>query len=175
MRKRNSPQTKSNQNIKREHDSIPWRYLLMTLVCGLFLIVGFFFAARQHFYSIDYGIKNSRLRKQIDELEAEKRRLILQKEIALSPGEIKKAAKKIGLTAMTASNIEAFRGAADAPVKPKTEKISIDKTPEKPSDAKDAIMAASKPAEKIAKDEKIVKPEKKTTDAKDKTQAKSAK
>src|SRR4028118_1094065 len=106
MRKRNLPQNKSIKKNKREGDSIPWRYCLMTLFCGLFLIVGFFFAARQHFSSIDYGIKNSKLRKQIDELESEKRRLILEKEIALSPGEIKKAAKKIGLTTMTASNIE---------------------------------------------------------------------
>ncbi len=75
----------------------------------MILVVGFFFAARQHFSSIDFGIKNSKLRKQIDELESDKRRLILAKEIALSPAEIKKAAKKIGLTEMTASNIEVYR------------------------------------------------------------------
>jgi hypothetical protein len=60
------------------------------------LVTGFFLAARQHFSSIDFGIKNSRLRRQLDELQAEKRRLLLSKEITLSPAEIKKAAKRVG-------------------------------------------------------------------------------
>lgn len=107
------------EKAKRERDSIPWRYCFFALVCGLFLVVGFFGAARQHFSSIDYGIKNSKLRKQIDELEAEKRRLVLAKEITLSPSEIKKAAKKIGLTEMTAANIEVYR--------PRTEKTQSER------------------------------------------------
>jgi hypothetical protein len=96
------------ERIRREKDPIPWRYCLTTLACGLFLVVGFFGAARQHFSSIDYGIKNSKLRNQIAELEAENRRLLLSKEIALSPGEIKKYAKKIGMVELSASNIEIF-------------------------------------------------------------------
>lgn len=173
MRKRNSPQTKSSQNIKREHDSIPWRYCLMTLLCGSFLIVGFFFAARQHFSSIDYGIKNSRLRKQIDELEAEKRRLILQKEIALSPAEIKKAAKKIGLTPMTASNIEVFRGAQDASIKPKIEKISTNKVEE--NAAASTKTLPSMPVKPSEKNVKTIRVEKKNIDVKEKSQVKTAK
>jgi hypothetical protein len=96
------------ERIRREKDPIPWRYCLTTLACGLFLVVGFFGAARQHFSSIDYGIKNSKLRQQVEELEAENRRLLLSKEIALSPGEIKKYAKKIGMVELSASNIEIF-------------------------------------------------------------------
>ena len=46
---------------------------------------------------MDYGMKNSRLRRQIDQLEAEKRRLILAKEISLSPSQIKKAAQRAGM------------------------------------------------------------------------------
>lgn len=121
-KKKTSAKSKS-QFIGR--DSIPWRYCLLTLACGAVLVAGFFFAARQHFSSIDFGIKNSKLRKQIEDLESDKRRLILAKEIALSPAEIKKAAKKIGLTEMTASNIEVYR----APVKEKskTEKLIVEK------------------------------------------------
>jgi len=74
-----------------------WRTYSMMFVCAAVLIAGFFFAARQHFASMDYGMRNSRLRKQIDDLEAEKRRLILARETSLSPMEIKKAAKKAGL------------------------------------------------------------------------------
>ena len=106
-RKKNS-KNKSYKKITRESDPMPWRYCFLTLVCGLVLAVGFFFAARQHFSSMDYGMKNSKLRKQKDELEAAQRQLLLNKEISLSPSEIKKSAKKIGLTDMTAANIEAF-------------------------------------------------------------------
>lgn len=128
MRKRSLPQH-TTQKIKRERDPIPWRYCLMTLFCGFLLVGGFFFAARQHFSSIDYAIKNSKLKKQVEELEAEKRRLILSKEIALTPAEIKKAAKKIGLTEMTAANIEVSAPRVnDAPLPPKPEKTLVRQT-----------------------------------------------
>lgn len=103
--------------------SLPFRYRLLMLACGAFLIVGFFFAARQHFASIDFSMKNSKLRKMTEELESDKRRLLLTKEIALSPSEIKKAAQKIGFTTMTASNIEVFR-----PQNDKTDKSRVEKT-----------------------------------------------
>ncbi len=70
-------------------------YALM-IVCGMVLVSGFFFAARQHFSSMDYGMRNSRLQRQVDELEAEKRRLLLAREVTLSPSEIKKAIRRTG-------------------------------------------------------------------------------
>jgi hypothetical protein len=108
-RKRISPnnQTRNSKQSNRrspKRGSLPVRYRLLALFCGLFLLVGFFFAARQHFASMDFSMKNSQLRKMSDELESDKRRLLLAKEIALSPAEIKKAAQKIGLKAMTAAN-----------------------------------------------------------------------
>jgi hypothetical protein len=162
MRKRNLPINKTPQKNKRERAPLPWRYFMMMVLCGLFLIVGFFFAARQHFSAIDYGIKNSRLRKQIDELETEKRQLMLAKEIALSPAEIKKAAKKMGLSAMTASNIEAFRG-VDKPAQeqPKAEKIVAVKPDVKlPINAVAIQTSAKKAPEKEIKPEKLQKAEK---------------
>lgn len=74
-----------------------WTTWLLIVLCGLMFAGGFFFAGRQHFSSMDYGMKNSRLRRQIDELEAEKRRLLLAREVSLSPSEIKKAVRKAGL------------------------------------------------------------------------------
>jgi hypothetical protein len=106
MKKRNLSPKEKNERVKRERDPIPWRYCLLTLVCGLLLVVGFFWAARQHFSAMDLGIKNARLRQQKEGLEAEARRLYLSKEISLSPNEIKKAAKKIGLQDMTAQSFE---------------------------------------------------------------------
>lgn len=155
-----------NKSSKGEQNPIPWKYCLLTLVCGLFLIVGFFLAARQHFSSIDYSIKNSRLKKQIEELEADKRRMILAKEIALSPGEIKRAAKKIGLQEMTASNIAVYSPNSEPQEKLKTEK---------PEDAKLKPVAEIKTEElkKIDKKEdkkaaKEIKEPKKVTEKKDK-------
>jgi hypothetical protein len=117
------------ERIRREKDPIPWRYCLTTLACGLFLVVGFFGAARQHFSSIDYGIKNSNLRKQVAELEAENRRLMLSKEIAHSPGEIKKYAKKIGMVELSASNIEIFSPREEKNIpKEKSVKPLVEKT-----------------------------------------------
>ena len=175
MRQRNLPQNKTTKRNKSESgETFPWRYCLMTLFCVMFLIVGFFFAARQHFSSIDYGMKNSKLRKQIEELESEKRRLILEKEIALSPGEIKKAAKKIGLTAMTASNIEVYRNNPQTIIKTQAEKISMTKPAEKPeAEVKIAPPSSNKTDDKTAKPEKTVKTEKKPAETKKDTEPKT--
>jgi hypothetical protein len=133
-----------------ERDPIPWRQCLLTLICGLFLVIGFFGAARQHFSSIDFGIKNSKLRKQVDELEAEKRRMLLTKEVVLSPGEIKKSAKKIGFTEMSASNIEVFRNNPETQQKPPANKTANAKPVNKISNT-DVIKKEPAALEKAAK------------------------
>ena len=89
MKKRRQTRTKAAEP-KR------WRTYSMMFVCGAVLVSGFFLAARQHFASMDYGMRNSRLRKQVDDLEAEKRRLILARETSLSPAEIKKPRRRRG-------------------------------------------------------------------------------
>lgn len=70
------------------------------LACVTVLTCGFFFAAQQHFSSMDFGIKNNHLRKQINDLESEKRRLMLAREVSLSPAELKKAALKVKAAAV---------------------------------------------------------------------------
>ena len=50
----------------------------------------FFLAARQHFNTIDFGFKNGRLRKQVDDLQTERRRLLLAREVSMSPAELKR-------------------------------------------------------------------------------------
>jgi hypothetical protein len=160
MSKRKQSSKSKTQSFRHDRDPIPWKYCFLTLGCGLILVVGFFFAARSHFASIDFGIKNSKLRKQIEELEADKRRLILSKEIALSPGEIKKAAKKLGLAEMTASNIEVYRPNPNLKEKSKTEKLIV----EKPK-----LEFLDKPEMLKKEDKKIeVKTEKKLSEAKEK-------
>lgn len=92
----------------RERDPLPWRYCFLTLVCGLILVVGFFWAARQHFSAMDYSIKNAKLRQMKENLTSEQRQLSLNKEISISPNEIKKAALKIGLSSLASSNIQVY-------------------------------------------------------------------
>ena len=147
MKKRNLTKKNSKEKIRREKDPIPWRYCLLTLVCGIFLVGGFFVAARSHFASMDFGIKNSTLKKQVDDLEAEKRRLIWLKETALSPAEIKKAAKKLGLTETTAANFQTSGSKISEPnEKPSTAK----KAEEMPRKLVEKTVDA-KPVEKIGK------------------------
>jgi hypothetical protein len=148
VKKRNLPKKKTGDKIKREKDPIPWRYCLLTMLCGVFLVGGFFVAARSHFASIDFGIKNSSLKKQLEDLEAEKRHLQWLKETALSPAEIKKAAKKLGLTEMTANNI----ASVPAKTEEKGEKPLTAKTAdEKPRQLVEKTVD-SKPVEKTGKD-----------------------
>ena len=98
---------KRDQKTANQGSARRWPSYMLMLVCGLMLVSGFFLAGRQHFSSMDYGMKNSRLRKQVDELEAEKRRLLLAREVSLSPAEIKKAAKRSGMTDPTEGEIVA--------------------------------------------------------------------
>jgi hypothetical protein len=101
--KRN-PQPKRSK-VRRESEPLPWKYCIVVLASGAILVGGFLFAARTHFASINYCIGNAELRKKLTELEAEKRRLTLSKELAMAPAELKKAARKLGLVDMTAMNI----------------------------------------------------------------------
>lgn len=74
-----------------------WIYVIVTIACVCFLAIGFFFAARQHFLAMDLGIKNSKLRKQLEDIEGENRRLVLAREVVRSPLEMKRIAARRGL------------------------------------------------------------------------------
>jgi hypothetical protein len=89
---------KRSSNAQTFDEGVEWKYVFLTIVCAVLLAAGFFFAALQHFASIELGIKNSELRKQIEELEAEKRRLLLAREVALSPIDLTKTARRLGFT-----------------------------------------------------------------------------
>lgn len=153
MKKRKMPPSTRNEKVKRQRDPLPWRYCLLTLVCGLILVGGFFYAARQHFSAMEFGIKNARLRDQKSDLESEQRRLYLSREVSLSPVEIKKAAKKIGLQEFTASSIQF--------VKSKVE--SINPLADKNSDAqpKQAVSLKTSETKTDVKKEEKSKSEKK--------------
>lgn len=163
MNKRDHSRRKDIRASQRRQDSHRGRTYSLMLVCGLMLVSGFFFAGRQHFSSMDFGIKNSRLRRQIDELEAEKRRLLLAREVSLSPMEIKKAAKKAGMNdvAAVAGEVAQLASATKekatppSPASPAKAMVvkTADVSPVRP--AAPAVMAAlprqEKPAKAVAK------------------------
>jgi len=93
-------------------------------MCGAILVTGFFFAGKLHFSSMDYGIRNSKLRKQLDELESEKRRLLLGREISLSPAELLRSARKIGFT-QTGDTSEVVRTVQNPVIKAKQAEINV--------------------------------------------------
>ena len=80
----------------KRNASFQWRFVLLTIICVGIVASGFFAAARQHFATMEFGLKNSKLRKQVEDLESERRRLILAKEVSLSPSELKQTAAKLG-------------------------------------------------------------------------------
>jgi hypothetical protein len=93
--------TKTRPTVTSSSRELSWSFILLVIVCTCVVAVGFFFAASQHFTSMDYGIKNSKLREQLRNLEAEKRRLLLAREVASSPLAIRKAARGLGLQQST--------------------------------------------------------------------------
>jgi hypothetical protein len=74
---------------------------------------------------MDYGMKNSRLRKQIDELQAEKRRLLLAREVSLSPMELKKAVKKAGFSEAEPAVPVVTQAAVTTPAKTKDKTLPV--------------------------------------------------
>ena len=109
---------------------LSWSFILLVIICACVVASGFFFAARQHFTSMDYGIKNSKLREQLQNLEVEKRRLMLAREVALSPVGIRKAARSVGLresseVAAVAASAKMAENAAGAIIKARaTDEVS---------------------------------------------------
>jgi hypothetical protein len=96
MKKRSNPRLASPSANTAERNTTTFFYVLLTIACAAFLATGFFFAARQHFAAMDLGMKNSTLRKQIEEMEGQKRQLVLAREIVRSPAEMKRIAANKG-------------------------------------------------------------------------------
>ena len=96
MKKTTTRRTRPANLSTREIGTLPWSYFVVIAICGCVIAAGFLLAARQHFMSMDLGMKNSALRKQLHELESENRRLTLAREVALSPAEITRTARNLG-------------------------------------------------------------------------------
>jgi AAA15 family ATPase/GTPase len=105
---------KSNTpNIPKKNSRIQpassWQYYATATICCTVLVAGFFLAARQHFSSMEYGLQNSKLRRTLDELQSEKRKLLVTREVSMSPIELRKAVRRIGFMDSPTSSDENIR------------------------------------------------------------------
>ena len=135
--------------VRRESEAPSWKFLLTVVGCGAVLVGGFLFAAKTHFASINYCLQNSDLKKKVADLEAEKRRLLLNREVAMAPAEIRKSARKIGLVDATALNIAAVTAPQPVVSNPLIVKTVDSRPVEKPK-----AVAANERDRKIEKVEK---------------------
>lgn len=103
MRNRTARRSRPTYLSNRGVGTLPWSYLFVIAICGCIIAAGFLLAARQHFVSMDLGMKNSKLRKQLEDLESENRRLMLAREVAISPIEITRTARNFGFVEITES------------------------------------------------------------------------
>lgn len=156
MKKKAQPKKTTRSNVRRESEPLPWKFAIVTLVGGAALVAGFFYAAKTHFASINYCIRNAELKKQIAELESEKRRLSLAKEMALAPGELKKAARKLGLVELTAGNITAAEEPATRPTVPAaaSNETLVRKTVDSKPVSKEKAVAADVRDRKVERSER---------------------
>jgi hypothetical protein len=120
MKKRSNPRLASPSAYTAERNSSTFLYVLLTIACAAFLATGFFFAARQHFAAMDLGMKNSTLRKQIEEMEGQKRQLVLAREIVRSPSEMKRIAANKGFRQRDAVAVAASMMTSDKPLVERT-------------------------------------------------------
>lgn len=132
-------------------------YILLTIGCAAFLAAGFFFAAKQHFAAMDLGMKNSTLRKQVEEMEAQNRQLVLAREIGRSPASVKRTASNKGFrekNAMVATAVSTTTTAAPHVQKTSSVSSTSDRKPLKAfmrtvkQEPSQKISASAKPAKR---------------------------
>ena len=153
MKRRNVTRVHRNNEVA-VRSSFQWRLLFLTIICFAIVAAGFFYAARQHFATMEFGLKNSKLRKQVEDLEAERRRLILAKEVSLSPVEMKRLAQDIGLRELAAAPPTAAAIKAVEPQTPTLTSLPV----EKPSEKKEVNPTLASYAVEKRSDNKAAKP-----------------
>ena len=145
MKKRSNPRLASPSAYTAERNTTTLLYVLLTIACAAFLATGFFFAARQHFAAMDLGMKNSTLRKQIEEMEGQKRQLVLAREIVRSPAEMKRIAANKGFRQREAG-VMAVAASTTTTSSPLVERTSIVKpTIDGPKPVKAFLPTGTKP------------------------------
>lgn len=132
---------KFNGAVPRERDTRLWWRCLLSVVIGITIVIGFALAAQQHFAAHEFSVENVKLQREREQLRTEQKRLLLEREIALSLDRLKQKAEKIGLQGLTVNQISqlpALSENAEAD-RMKTYISSALKTPSNPNAAKTRI------------------------------------
>ncbi|GAC1446602.1 MAG: hypothetical protein NVSMB56_06840 [Pyrinomonadaceae bacterium] len=98
-----------NSRVMRERDNRIFAGQLFLLVCGAALACGFVYAAGQKFAAVRYGYRHEALRQEQERLLAERKKLTLELDKAVSPLRLEKAAKNAGLDVVSAAQIHASK------------------------------------------------------------------
>lgn len=162
MKRRNLNRNRTAGQI--ESGAFPWGLLLLAIAGAAIISTGLFFAATRHFASMQLGIANAKLRSQLQELSDEKRRLELERELALSPAVIKRTARSLGFQevalltnsgtiGVSTKNDSQVVSREEAPLKAVTPSVtsgSQDPDAQSRGSAKPALaVSSSKPAKEI--------------------------
>ena len=99
---------KFNGAVPRERDTGQWWRCLLIIVIGITVVIGFAVAARQHFTACEFSVENVKLQLEREQLKSEQKRLLLEREMALSLDRLKQKAEKIGLQGITVNQISAL-------------------------------------------------------------------
>ncbi|HYE66441.1 MAG TPA: hypothetical protein VD966_12715 [Pyrinomonadaceae bacterium] len=121
---RRLPANQPNSAIRRERDVRALSRLALLLFCGLVLAGGFVFAAGQHFAAVRYGYQSEELRRERTRLLEEQRRLLLEREQAMSPANLERAARGIGMHPVQPAQVDAAKIAAQTSLHPSTAFVS---------------------------------------------------
>lgn len=106
---RRIPSRQRNAPIARERDRGALVRLGLLLLCGLALAGGFVYAGGQHFSALGFGYQTENLRKVREQLTADQRRLLLEREAAASPARLERAARQLGMQALQAAQIDPLK------------------------------------------------------------------
>ncbi len=146
MKRRNTYRNRTSASSDNRNGFFSWSHFAITAIAAVVLAAGLFFAASQHFSSMELGIKNAKLRSQLADLENEKRRLELSREIALTPSELKKNAKTLGFRAASEFVAVATKPQpVDAPANAVAEVAKLEKDKGNAAVATKAVVTGSRP------------------------------
>jgi cell division protein FtsL len=115
---RRLPSKQRNTRIVRENDRDASLRLVLLLVCGLGLASGFVYAGRQHFAALKFGYETESLRRERDQLVEDQRRFLLQREAAISPVRLERAARMLGMQALQPGQVDPLRQPVQNSTKP---------------------------------------------------------
>ena len=109
---RRIPSRQRNTPVARERDPGTIFRLGFLLFCGLTLAGGFVYAGGQHFAALQLGYETESLRKIKKNLADEQHRIMLEREAAVSPARLEKAARQLGMQPMQAAQIDPLKRTA---------------------------------------------------------------